>query len=220
MAGARVVRWWITNHGANVVEIERDSGARQSFIIDAATAERLSIAEGVYLSNDTLASLEHAAQTIEYVHRMQRFLVHHPRSSGEVAKKLRSLGASTEDICSVLTYLTEHRMLDDELVARMYVRDWVCLRTLSAVAIRRNLHRKGIPADIAERVIAEEYPSNNDTARAHTAALKALRRNQSQPLPVQYRRVRETLRRLGYSSSVIRHVMGALFDTPAQEQLQ
>lgn len=217
MPSARVVRWWITKQGTTAVEIERETGARQSFTIDAATAERLSIAEGVCLSDGTLTLLEQAAQIIEYVRRLQRFMAHHRRSSGEIIKKLRSLGASSDDICGVLRYLSEHYMLDDELVARAYVRDWVRLRIMSATAIRRKLYAKGIPAEVADRVIAEEYPAN-DTDRAIVAARKALRRNQSQPLPVQYRRVRDTLRRLGYTSSVIRHVLNALYGTSAEEQ--
>lgn len=211
MTSGHVVGWYPTgsSFGDVCVEIERN-GERTTFRLDSATAERLGIATGIELDDDTLAAIERRHRTIELVGRLHRFLSYRLRSSAEVIERLRRAGANADDIRDAMEFLGIHGFIDDERFARAFVRDHVRFRSLSAAAIRRKLIAKGVAADIAERVLRQEYPHGDEFARALAAARTALRRSASLSPEKRYRRIRDHLIRRGYSSSVVRQVLRSL----------
>ncbi|MCS6999538.1 MAG: RecX family transcriptional regulator [Bacteroidota bacterium] len=215
MSPARIRRWWYASKKsipAVNIEIEREDGSCSILKVDLLTAERVLRSSSNELSTDDMHVLESNHRLLQLIERIKRFLSYRPRSSGEVVKKLHRLGCSEQDIRNVVEYLTQSHYLSDEQYARSFVRDCVRLRMLSAKAIRYKLLARGIPKDIAERAIAAEYP-DDDMERAKIAAQKTLRRVQSCPREKQYRRVRDALLRLGYSSTTVRQVLTEMFDT-------
>ncbi len=159
-------------------------------------------------------SIEQTDRALHLIARLERFLAYRLRSSAEVAKRLRTLGASDDDIRTVLELLHRHGRLDDERFARAFVRDAVRLRMLSARAISSQLRARGIPEHLVHAAIATEYPASDEEQRARDTALRALRRNASRPPEQQQRRVRDALLRRGFSHDVVRRVLASLFDSP------
>jgi SOS response regulatory protein OraA/RecX len=195
------------------LELELGGGEHCTFMLDAATADTLKIADGKLLTDEEYNTLERTHQALEWIGRLQRFLAYRMRSSGEVRMRLRRLGASNEIIDTVINILTAHSRLDDEGFAHAFVRDCLRFRSLSAQAIRQKLLAKGVPAEIADRAIASEYPSEVDLERARALAQKALRRSSSAPFQHRYRRIRDRLLRQGFSPAMVRRVLDELFDS-------
>lgn len=213
MSCAHVLRWWLTGRAGTIaLELKTPDGQRRTFQLDAATAEQLCIATGQELNDAKLAIIERTDRALQFIARLERFLAHRLRSSTEVAKRLHTLGASNDDIRTVLALLHRNGTLDDERFARAFVRDAVRLRMLSARAISSQLRARGVPEHIVQTAIATEYPSSDEELRAHGAAVRALRRNASRSLEQQQRRVRDTLLRRGYAPDVVRRVLASLFD--------
>ncbi len=215
MPTARVIRWWYSPEsiGGTRIELELSSGERVSFDVDSATAERLRLNVGELLSSDDYATIERVHHALAMIRRLQRFLAHRMRSSGEIKQRLATLGASPEVIATVLELLTAHGMLDDERFAHAFVRDRIRLRLQSASAIRRTLIAKGIAPAIADNAIAAEYPNDLDKERASALAQKALRQTASASPDQRYRRIRNRLLRQGFSPVIVRAVLRELFDS-------
>ncbi|KXB98052.1 MAG: hypothetical protein AA908_01190 [Chlorobi bacterium NICIL-2] len=219
MPGAHVLRWWLSPRAGTVLlELIVADGQQRTFQLDTATAEQLHIATGQDISDETYATIEQTDRALQLIARLERFLAYRLRSSAEVAKRLRTLGAGDDDIRTVLELLHRYGRLDDERFARAFVRDAARLRMLSARAISSQLRARGIPDQIVQAAVATEYPSSDEEQRAREAALRALRRNASRPPEQQQRRVRDALLRRGFSHDVVRRVLASLFDSSSSNQ--
>lgn len=219
MPRAHVLRWWLSPRaGTILLELKTPDGQQRTFQLDATTAEQLHIATGQDISDETYATIEQTDRALHLIARLERFLAYRLRSSAEVAKRLRTLGASDDDIRTVLELLHRHGRLDDERFARAFVRDAIRLRMLSARAISSQLRERGIPEHLVHAAIATEYPSSDEEQRAREAAQRALRRNASRPPEQQQRRVRDALLRRGFSHDVVRRVLASLFDSSSSNQ--
>ncbi|MCX7929590.1 MAG: RecX family transcriptional regulator [Chlorobi bacterium] len=211
MASARVLRWWSAKHGVADLYIEiACDGESSIYMLDADTAQLLGITASTLLSEEALQMIYLRHRSLGYIQRLQRFFAHRVRSSGEIIERLRRLGAEPTDIRDVLEYLCARGLLDDERFARAFVRDKVRFHTASAAAIRHTLLAKGISAELADRILAEEYPSQNEFDRAYAVAEKAWCRVTSLEPRKRYRRVRDRLLRQGYSPSLVRHILERL----------
>lgn len=218
MPTAQVVRWWYSDRspGGVCVELALPTGERNTYFIDSATAERHRLAIGSELSEEAYADVELLSRTFEYLRRLRRFLAHRLRSSSEVAQRLRQLGATGDVIERAVAYLQQQGIIDDVRFATAMVRDAVRLRSLSASMIRRQLLAKGISPEIADAVIAHEYPHAEEFNRACAAARKALRRLASSSEPQRTRRLRDYLLRRGFAPSTIKRVLATLMESQSE----
>ena len=89
------------------------------------------------------------------------FLAVRSRSVGETRKRLVHLGYRAGVVEQVIERLVEIGYLDDEAFARAWVESRDRARPRGAVALRRELQRKGVPDDVISGVLDE---------RASTAA--------------------------------------------------
>ncbi|GIV54542.1 MAG: hypothetical protein KatS3mg039_1060 [Candidatus Kapaibacterium sp.] len=212
---ARVVRWWYARSsiGGMQIDVESDDGKRCIFDVDTTTAEQFQLSVGRELSADELARLEQVHTALGFIRRMQRFLAHRLRSSGEVAQRLRTLGATHEHIALALDLLRGNGVINDERFAYAYVRDCVRLGTRSAQAIRRKLVAAGIAPDLADRALTAEYPADLDMQRARSLARKILRHLRNATPEQRYRRIRDRLVRQGFPPETVRSILREMMDS-------
>jgi regulatory protein len=211
MPRAHLVRWWFAqNAGIITVELQTSDGERKIFRLDLTVFHQLQLYTGAEISDDVFATLERTDRALNFVGRLKRFLTYRMRASGEVAKRLHTLGATDDDIRAVLDLLHRSGTIDDERFARAYVRDAVQLKKLSARAIRTRLRALGIAEAIVDEAIAVEYPSAQEEERARDLATKALRRNANLPVEQRARRARDYLLRRGFPPDIVRRVLRSL----------
>ncbi len=211
MPRAHLVRWWFAqNVGIVAVELLTSDGEQKTIRLDLTTFNRLQLDTGAEISEEVFDTLERTDRAINFVSRLKRFLTYRMRASGEIAKRLLTLGATDDDIRTVLDLLYRSGTIDDERFARAYVRDAVQLKKLSARAIRTRLRALGIAEAIVNEAIAGEYPSAEEEERARDLATKALRRNANLPVEQRARRARDYLIRRGFPPAIVWRVLRSL----------
>ncbi len=116
------------------------------------------------------------------------FLAVRSRSVDETRKRLVHLGYPAGIVEQVLERLVEIGYLDDEAFARAWVESRDRARPRGAVALRRELQRKGVPDDVIARVLEERSEAATSTVAGtgddsidpdRTAALRLLERRAS-----------------------------------------
>jgi len=136
-----------------------------------------------------------------------RFLSYRARSVREVERRLWRDGFPEPVIRKVIHRLQEAGLLDDRHFARLWVRDKMHRGPYGRVALRHQLHQRGISSDIIDAIIDEELPESLERSLAEEAAARAWRRH-ARGAPVN--RLRKTysfLARRGFDPEILRDVM-------------
>lgn len=135
-----------------------------------------------------------------------RLLTGADRSRADLAQALRRRGIPDDAAASVLDRLTEVGLVDDASYAAAFVASKHRDRGLGRAALRAELKRKGIAADLADKAVS---PIDATAERERAAAL-VLRRLDSAlfaGLPAARRRLLGMLSRRGYLASVATSVV-------------
>ncbi|HET9129043.1 MAG TPA: regulatory protein RecX [Propionibacteriaceae bacterium] len=144
-----------------------------------------------------------------------RYLDRRDLTVAELKTKLGDRGVDDEVAEAVVRRFVEVGLLDDRRYAERYAVSRQSLRSLSRTNVRRELHRKGVDAE----VVAEATASLDDESEyraAHEFGERRLRGLSRHPRDVQYRRVGAALARKGFSPSLVHRVLGELLsDFPA-----
>ena len=131
-----------------------------------------------------------------------------PHSTAELTEKLKKRNLSASTIRETVAECRRYGFLNDELYAADYA-ELLASRGCGPFLIRRHLLQKGIPPEIAGRVLAEKHDGELERARA--AADFKLRMISGEKDP---RKKREKLYRFlagrGFTAAVIRQVMEQL----------
>jgi regulatory protein len=85
------------------------------------------------------------------------YLARFARTSKQVADYLKRKEFTPEQIQDALSYLKEHRYLNDDSFAESFIRDKINHKD-GPFKIKQMLFQKGIAPDISNRLIAELYP--------------------------------------------------------------
>lgn len=134
--------------------------------------------------------------------RALRLLAVRSRSARELESRLRQAGFEDEEIADTLDRLTAVGLVDDERFAREVAHHQVAARGAGRRAVADALFAKGVPREIAERVLAEL--GEDDEERALDLARARLARLGRLSPEVAYRRLCSFLARRGYDGSVAR----------------
>jgi regulatory protein len=136
-----------------------------------------------------------------------------PRTRGELASTLRERNVPEEVAIRVLDRFEEVGLVDDRVFARMWVESRQRTRNLSGRALRSELHRKGVAADVIDEALAEVGAEAELSAAREVAARKA-RSLTGLPRATQARRLAGALARKGYgpglSAQVVREALADL----------
>ena len=127
--------------------------------------------------------------------RALRLLSVRSRSRAELRRRLTQAGFEPAEVESALDDLERVGLVDDDRFAREFVRDRAGLRLAGTRAIRAELQRIGVRAEIADAALAE---AGDEAERARALALKRASRLKEVPPETAYRRLYSLLLRRGY----------------------
>ncbi|HEY3884055.1 MAG TPA: regulatory protein RecX, partial [Vicinamibacterales bacterium] len=104
-----------------------------------------------------------------------------------------------DEIERAIEHLMQSRALDDQRVARAYVRTAVKVKGRGRLRIQRELQAIGIERDVASTAIAEAFGDVDERALIAKALQKKLRGGKKISTPAEYARVYQFLMRQGFS---------------------
>jgi regulatory protein len=131
--------------------------------------------------------------------RALRLLGVRARGREELNRRLRQAGFEEEEIAATLDDLEEVGLVDDERFAREVAAMEMGRRSMGRRAALASLRRRGIAPDLAEQVVDEEAPPDEEE-RAVTVARDRLARMNGLAEEIVYRRLVGFLQRRGYDS--------------------
>lgn len=152
------------------------------------------------------ADPESVARTI-----VLRKLTAQDRTRAELADALRAKDVPESVADRVLDRMEEVGLVDDARFAESWVRSRQQRRGMSALALRRELHRKGVDPELSDAALAQVDPDDEYTAAVALAEKKFRTMGDLAP-EVAKRRLAGALARRGFSSGlvwrVVREVLG------------
>lgn len=141
-----------------------------------------------------------------------------PRTRAQLEKKLTDKELPEPVIAAALDRLTDVGLIDDAAYAHTYTQSAARDRSLAAPAIRRDLHRKGIPADLIQAALDELDPTEQTDQAYRFAARRAATLPARLTHDQKLRRLAGQLARKGYPSGIaFSAARDALHNLPADD---
>ena len=125
------------------------------------------------------------------------------RSTAEIRTILVRRGASEEDIGAAIVRLREHGYLDDERFAKTFVRSRIENQSFGAGRVRRDLSKKRVSREIAERAVNSAYEQVNERELLREFLRRKLRVAAPPTKPSALASLYQRLLRAGFSSATI-----------------
>jgi regulatory protein len=129
-----------------------------------------------------------------------------------VRERLTRKEYAPEAIDTALARLAQLELIDDAAFARLWVENRQTIRPRGISALRDELRRKGIAAEVAAHVLSDEELTGDEAERALALARAALRKYaNAADRPTFMRRMGGYLQRRGFSFDVIRPIIDQLW---------
>lgn len=132
------------------------------------------------------------------------------RSTGALRDKLVERGYDADVVDAVVGRLVALRLMDDEEYARSVVRSCVG-RMYGRRGTERELVRKGVPRDVAQRVVQEAEDEGGFVEAAWALGRSVARKTGGKDMQVAMRRFWGAAGRKGHDAATVRQVADALF---------
>ncbi|MCU0452643.1 MAG: RecX family transcriptional regulator [Bacteroidetes bacterium] len=192
------------------IRVHRDDGTTLEVSDEVASKFRLSAGDDV--DERRWEEIREAHQRIEARRLAIGYLSYRPRSSQEVVRHLVGKKVPPEIAEATAERLRGLKMIDDASFARMYVRDRLRRAGAGPALLRELLVRKGIARRVAETVIDELLPGDEQRAAALRVAKQRLQRLSSRrESPERSRqRIYDLLLRRGFTGEVARGTLRQL----------
>ena len=179
--------------------------------VSLTTITKAGLHVGKQLSAEEFAKLEQIESGDKAYLAALRFLEARPRSIAEVRTRLGRKDFAPEAIDAAIARLAELELLDDAAFARYWVENRQAYRPRGAGALRDELRRKGINADVTAEVL-DNTLTGDEAAGASGLARAALHKYAgSQDRNAFTRRMGSYLQRRGYTFEVIRPIIDQLW---------
>lgn len=170
------------------------------FAFGLAKLEAARLRLGQELSEADIARLQ-AADAREQVHaRALQYLARRPRSEGEIRQHLQKHKVTEADIEQEIERLRQSGLVDDQAFARLWVENRAAFRPRSQRALRAELKRKGVSADVTKAALA----AADDAASAEQLALRRASRLAGLPRPEFRRKLGDFLARRGFDYDTVK----------------
>ena len=180
--------------------------------ISLTTITKSGLHVGKQLSAEEFAKLEQIESGDKAYLAALRFLEARPRSIAEVRARLGRKDFAPEAIDAAIARLAELELLDDAAFARYWVENRQAYRPRGAGALRDELRRKGIDADVSAEILSDDALTGDEAASAWGLARGALRKYAgSHDRNAFTRRMGSYLQRRGYTFEVIRPIVDQLW---------
>jgi len=180
--------------------------------VGLSTITKIGLYIGKELSAEEFAKLEQTESGDKAYLAALRFLEARPRSVAEVRTRLGRKDYAPEAIDAAIARLAELELLDDAAFARYWVENRKAYRPRGAGALRDELRRKGIDADVAAEVLNDDSLTGDESASAWGLARAALHKYADSVNRNAFtRRMGSYLQRRGYSFEIIRPIVDQLW---------
>jgi regulatory protein len=180
--------------------------------VSLTTITKTGLHVGKQLSAEEFAKLEQTESGDKAYLAALRFLEARPRSIAEVRTRLGRKDYAPEAIDAAIARLAELELLDDAAFARYWVENRLAYRPRGAGALRDELRRKGIDADVTAEVMNDDALTIDEAASAMEQARATLHKYAgSHDRNAFSRRMGSYLQRRGYSFDVIRPIVDQLW---------
>ena len=167
---------------------------------------------GKLISAEEFARIEQIESGDKAFKAALRFLEARPRSTTEVREKLRRKDFAPEAIDAAIERLNDLELLDDAAFARLWVENRQSNQPRGVSALRDELRRKGIDANVAATVLNDEALIGDEAASARALARGVLRKYaNSRDSKAFTRRMGSYLQRRGFSFEIIRPIVDQLW---------
>ncbi len=120
-------------------------------------------------------------------------------TTGELHQKLKTRGFSDSDIRPVLMEMEEHRFLDDQRFAEIFVDNLKRYKDFGYFGIKAKLLARKIPSDMADLALQEFFTIDDELAVAH----RFLQKNKKLASERDWKKSAVSLQRRGFRSDVI-----------------
>lgn len=163
---------------------------------------------GQELSEEKIATLQAEDKHEAAFQKSMHFLSFRPRSSAEIRQNLTKHGFAETLVEETIQRLQHDGLVDDAAFAKTWVENRNTFHQRSKVALRMELHRKGLPNEIVQSVLEKNV---DEEALAFIAARKYARRLVNLDKPVFHQKLGGFLGRRGFSYSTIAPVISKVW---------
>jgi regulatory protein len=180
--------------------------------VSLSTITKAGLYVGKPLSDEEYARLEQLESADKAFQAALRFLEARPRSASEVRERLARKEFAPPAIDAALERLVQLELIDDAAFARLWVENRQASRPRGTSALREELRRKGVSADVAAHVLSDEELTGDEPARAMALARTALRKYAGAADRATFtRRLGGYLQRRGFRFDIIRPIVDQLW---------
>ncbi len=180
--------------------------------VSLSTITKAGLYVGKALNAEEYTRLERLESADKAFQAALRFLEARPRSATEVRERLTRKEYAPEAIDTALARLAQLELIDDAAFARMWVEHRQTIRPRGISALRDELRRKGIAAELAAHVLSDDELTGDEPERALALARAALRKYaNAADRPTFMRRMGGYLQRRGFSFDIIRPIVDQLW---------
>lgn len=185
-----------------------------AFSLTTAAADGLKVGQPV--TDALLAQLQGQEETEKARLAAEQFLSFRPRSTAEVRQNLAKKGFPEPVIEQTIAHLQQRRLLDDLAFARYWLEQRESFKPRSALALRQELHQKGLDRRLIEAVLADL----DEMTSARRAAEKLSPRWAHLPWAAFQQKMGSFLQRRGFSYDTARQVTAAIWADLTTDELE
>src|SRR5262245_57066721 len=181
--------------------------------VSLSTITKAGLYVGRTLNAEEYTRLEQLESADKAFQAALHFLEARPRSVAEVRERLIRKAYAPEAIDTALARLAQLELIDDAAFARFWVENRQTSRPRGISALRDELRRKGIAADVAAHILSDDELTGDEPEHALTLARAALHKyTNTADRPTFLRRMGGYLQRRGFSFEVIRPIVDQLWN--------
>ena len=134
-----------------------------------------------------------------------------PRSSSEIASHLKEKGFSEEVIKAALEHLGKIGYINDAEFAAYWVEGRTKRKPIGSLALKRELQKKGLKDEFAEKIVEERRSSCDEYEMAKRVALDRMDKMQDVDKKKAKKRLYDYLIRRGFEFDVVYKVLDEVF---------
>lgn len=163
---------------------------------------RLALSKGMRVDGEEIRRILAEEEQNKVRQSAFRYLGYRPRTVREVELHLTAKGYEPDPIRQVITEMKNQGFLDDRRFAEAWVEERRGRKGYGALALKRELERKGISPGIAEDVLSQ-VDDEEERKLARETAEKRYRRLVGEPWPKVERRLGQYLLRRGFEPPLV-----------------
>lgn len=200
----------------SAVQVQKKDPDRCSVYLDGTFAFGLhmnlvaeaGLRKGMKLDAERCRALAEEDLYFKAMKRCLDYLSYRPRTSNEIRTRLRELAVPESVADRVFGRMEELGYLDDERFARQFAASRMRSKGYGPRRLEAEMRKKGIPAELAKRVIADVCPVEDVEEQLKDQLKRALRRyRHEKDEAARKRKIMAFLARRGYPHDAIRSAM-------------